>query len=65
ERLALLEEAKTLPIGAVWEEFLCRNDIPTDWMAEVRSYENTTLVKRTYCQPKIPHHREVARALRA
>jgi L-rhamnose isomerase len=46
ERLALLEEAKTLPAGAVWEEFLRRNDIPSDWMGEVRSYEQNVLSRR-------------------
>lgn len=47
ERLALLEESKTLPAGAVWEEFLRRNDVPADWMDEVRSYERTVLSKRS------------------
>ena len=46
ERLALMEEAKTLPAGAVWEEFLLRNDVPSDWMQEVRSYERNVLSKR-------------------
>lgn len=47
ERLALLEESKTLPFGAVWEEFLRRNDIPSDWMGEVRSYERHVLSRRS------------------
>lgn len=46
ERLALMEEAKTLPAGAVWEEFLCRNLVPVNWMGEIRSYESETLSKR-------------------
>ena len=46
ERLALIEEAKTLPMGAVWEEFLLRNDVPSDWMREVRSYETNVLLRR-------------------
>ena len=46
ERLALMEESKTLPIGAVWHEFLLRNDVRADWMNEVRSYECDVLAKR-------------------
>jgi L-rhamnose isomerase len=46
ERLALMEESKTLPTGAVWEEFSRRNDVPADWMTEVRSYEKNVLSKR-------------------
>ena len=46
ERLALMEESKTLPAGAVWEEFLFRNNVPADWMEEVRSYERNVLAKR-------------------
>jgi L-rhamnose isomerase len=41
-----MEESKTLPAGAVWEEFLLRNDVPSDWMQEVRSYERNVLSKR-------------------
>ena len=46
ERLALMEESKSLPAGAVWEEFLFRNNVPADWMQEVRSYERNVLAKR-------------------
>jgi len=46
ERLALMEESKTLPTGAVWEEFLRRNNVPSDWMEEIRSYEKNVLSKR-------------------
>ena len=46
ERLALLEESKTLPSGAVWVEFCRRHGVPSDWMAEVRSYEKNVLSKR-------------------
>ena len=47
ERLALMEEAKTLPMGAVWEEFLRRHGVPADWMAEVRGYEASQLAGRS------------------
>jgi len=46
ERLALMEESKTLPTGAVWEEFCRRHDVPADWMCEVRAYERDILSKR-------------------
>jgi len=43
-RLALLEEAKTLPFGAVWDQYCAEQNVPTDgqWLAEVRRYERTT-----------------------
>ena len=42
-RLALLEEAKSLPWGAVWDEFCLRNDIPVGaaWLAEAAAYGET------------------------
>jgi len=47
-RLALLEELKTLPAGAVWDEYCRRQDVPvgTAWLAEVKSYEKNILSKR-------------------
>jgi len=47
-RLALLEECKTLPLGAVWEEHCRRQSTPGDraWMAEVKTYEADVLTKR-------------------
>jgi L-rhamnose isomerase len=47
-RLALLEEAKLLPVGAVWAEFCHRQHAPFDgvWMDEVRDYERQVLAKR-------------------
>jgi L-rhamnose isomerase len=40
-RLALLEEAKSLPWGAVWDEFCRRKDVPigTAWLTDVLDYE--------------------------
>lgn len=48
ERLALFEEAKTLPFGLVWNEFCRRQDVVTGqaWLIEVRSYEKDVLSKR-------------------
>jgi L-rhamnose isomerase len=47
-RLALMEEAKTLPLGAVWQEHCRRQNVPGDssWIAEVKAYEKTILSKR-------------------
>lgn len=47
-RLALIEEAKSLPFGAVWDEFCKRGNVPvgTAWLDEVKSYEKTVLNKR-------------------
>jgi L-rhamnose isomerase len=47
-RLALMEEAKTLPVGAVWDEFCARQDVPvgTAWIDEVNRYERDVLGKR-------------------
>jgi len=41
ERLALLEEAKSLPWNAVWDYFCLRNDIPIgeDYIVDIRKYE--------------------------
>lgn len=40
-RLALLEESKSLPTGAVWDYFCLSMNVPTGkkWIAEVLSYE--------------------------
>ncbi len=47
-RLALMEDARTLPVGAVWNEFCRRNNTPADgeWLEEVRHYENAVLSER-------------------
>ncbi len=47
-RIALLEECKTLPLGAVWNEYCLRRDAPVGpaWLAEVKSYEQKILSHR-------------------
>ena len=47
-RLALMEEAKTLPAGAVWDEYCRRQNVPVgaDWIGEVKTYEKSVLAKR-------------------
>jgi L-rhamnose isomerase len=47
-RLALQEEAKAMPIGAVWDEFCRRHDSPvgSSWLDEVKGYEAKVLSNR-------------------
>jgi L-rhamnose isomerase len=47
-RLALLEEAKALPLGAVWNKFCEEQGIPSDrgWMTVIRKYEKAVQSKR-------------------
>jgi L-rhamnose isomerase len=47
-RLALLEELKGLPFGAVWDYFCRQQDVPVgiSFMAEIRDYEHQELSKR-------------------
>lgn len=48
-RLAQIEENKTLPLGAVWEEHCRRQNAPADraWISEVRLYERDVLGRRS------------------
>ena len=47
-RLALMEEAKSLPAAAVWDEHCRRQNAPVGeaWLKEVRAYERRVLSKR-------------------
>ena len=47
-RLALQEEAKTLPFGAVWDYYCETQSVPVGdaWLTGVKSYEKTVLSKR-------------------
>jgi len=47
-RLALQEEIKSLPYGAVWDEYCRRQGVPVGeaWLAEVKDYEKKVLSKR-------------------
>jgi len=47
-RLALFEDAKTLPSGAVWDRHCLEHGVPLDgeWQGEVRDYERSVLSKR-------------------
>ncbi|HEV7403240.1 MAG TPA: L-rhamnose isomerase [Chthoniobacteraceae bacterium] len=48
-RLAMLEELKSLPFGAVWDEHCRRQNVPVGaaWLDEVRGYEKQVLAKRS------------------
>jgi L-rhamnose isomerase len=48
KRLALLEECKTLPFGAVWDYYCESKRVPVAeaWLAEVQLYERNVLSKR-------------------
>ncbi|MGQ9591128.1 MAG: L-rhamnose isomerase [Planctomycetota bacterium] len=47
-RLALLEEAKTLPAGAVWDAYCARKGVPVGmaWMDAVKKYEAEVTSRR-------------------
>ena len=47
-RLALLEEIKTLPFGAVWDYYCLESNAPVGaaWLDEVKQYERQTLRSR-------------------
>ncbi|MDD4268273.1 MAG: L-rhamnose isomerase [Pirellulaceae bacterium] len=47
-RLAVLEEIKTLPFGAVWDRYCLHQGVPVGgaWLEEVRDYERQVTSKR-------------------
>ena len=47
-RLVLMEESKTFPFAAVWDEHCRRQNVPVGakWLDEVKSYERAELSKR-------------------
>ena len=47
-RLALMEERKTLPFGAIWDYYCMKQNagVGTDWLAKVKQYETDVLSKR-------------------
>jgi L-rhamnose isomerase len=48
ERLALMEEAKAKPFGAVWDYFCLKNNVPVSeaFIREIQNYEKEVLSKR-------------------
>ncbi|PNQ82211.1 L-rhamnose isomerase [Paenibacillus sp. F4] len=47
-RLALVEEFKSYPFGAIWDYYCAQNDVPVreEWLTEVKNYEQHILLKR-------------------
>ncbi len=47
-RLALTEEFKSYPFGAVWDYYCEKNGVPVreEWLGEVKAYEQDVLLKR-------------------
>ena len=47
-RLALVEEAKTLPLGAVWDHYCLAQNVPIGmaWMDRIKDYESRVTSKR-------------------
>lgn len=48
-RLALMEEQKMMPLGAVWNHYCERANVPVGaaWLDPVRDYESSVMAKRT------------------
>jgi L-rhamnose isomerase len=48
ERLALMEEFKTYPFGAVWDYYCEQMNVPVQeaWLEDVKVYEEEVLTKR-------------------
>jgi len=48
DRLALMEEFKSLPFGAVWDKYCLDMNVPvgSEWLKEVKEYEEKVLSKR-------------------
>lgn len=49
ERLAMLEELKTKPFGAVWDYYCLQNNVPVGegYIADIQTYEKEVLAKRS------------------
>ncbi|MBS4207835.1 L-rhamnose isomerase [Bacillus sp. FJAT-50079] len=48
ERLALIEEFKTYPFGAIWDYYCEQQGVPVreNWLEQIRTYEQEELLKR-------------------
>ncbi len=47
-RLALTEEFKSYPFGAVWDYYCAKQGVPVreEWLAEIKAYEKNVLLER-------------------
>lgn len=46
EVMFIQEEMKTMPFGDVWNEFLSRENVPENYLNEIKVYEKEVLLKR-------------------
>ena len=46
ELMVLQEECKTLPFGAIWQEYLNRQGLTNDYITTIKRYENKVLKER-------------------
>ena len=44
--MAVMEEMKMMPVGDIWEEYLRRENVKSDYLSEVKKYEREVLVNR-------------------
>ena len=44
--MAVMEEMKMMPMGDIWEEYLRRENVKSDYLSEVKKYEREVLVNR-------------------
>ena len=44
--MAITEEMKMMPVGDIWDEYLRRENVVSDYLAEVKKYEDEVLSKR-------------------
>ena len=47
ELMVLQEEVKDLPLGVLWNEYLKREGVPSDYLKEVKAYEKQILKERS------------------
>lgn len=54
-RLALMEEQKTMPLGAIWDHYCQSVGVPVgaEWLNKVQEYEKTTLSLRSACSATV------------
>ncbi|QDS94995.1 L-rhamnose isomerase [Roseimaritima multifibrata] len=54
-RLALMEEQKTMPLGAIWDHYCQSVGVPVgaEWLNKVQEYEKTTLSLRSSCSATV------------
>ena len=47
-RLALMEEARNLPLGIIWDYFCLTQNVPPSgkWLSDVKKYEKDILLRR-------------------